>query len=294
MTTAIIKARAANWRDYLPVHPAAELFPMMSGNELRELADDIKKNGLREAIVLYDGPETGTCVLDGRNRLDALELIGRETANTDGVPASSIFTTQHARRSFDPYAYVLSKNLHRRHLTAEQKRDVIAKVLKANPETSNREIAKQAKASHVTVGAIRRELESTGQIDQLEKTTGKDGKERPAKRKPAAQQVFASPQEAHGKADSPKPSDSQANTREIGDEVIEPEKLELVAGMFVALLADQVADLVADIGDADLQTLTQAEADKALAHINEAEIALRQLRAKIKRHLASIHDGGAA
>ena len=38
----------------------------------------------------------------------------------------------------DPYAYVLSANVHRRHLTAEQKRELIAKVLKAQPEKSNR------------------------------------------------------------------------------------------------------------------------------------------------------------
>ena len=35
--------------------------------------------------------------------------------------------------------------------------------------------------SHNTVAAVRREMEATGQIDQLEKTTGKDGKARPAK-----------------------------------------------------------------------------------------------------------------
>ena len=43
----------------------------------------------------------------------------------------------------DPYEYVLSANLHRRHLTAEQKREIIAKLLKAQPEKSNRTIASQ-------------------------------------------------------------------------------------------------------------------------------------------------------
>jgi hypothetical protein len=33
-------------RDHLPVHPAADLFPLMSEPELRELGEDIKKNGL--------------------------------------------------------------------------------------------------------------------------------------------------------------------------------------------------------------------------------------------------------
>src|SRR5215813_9299133 len=35
----------STWRDHLPVHPAADLFPLMSEPELRELGEDIKKNG---------------------------------------------------------------------------------------------------------------------------------------------------------------------------------------------------------------------------------------------------------
>jgi predicted RNase H-like nuclease (RuvC/YqgF family) len=61
---------------------------------------------------------------------------------------------------------------------------VIAKLVKAQPEKSNRQIAKQAKVDDKTVGAVRRELESTAEIPQLEKTVGADGKARkqPAKK----------------------------------------------------------------------------------------------------------------
>jgi hypothetical protein len=41
-------------------------------------------------------------------------------------------------------------------------------------------LAKIAGVSKGTVAAVRTELETTGQIGQLEKTTGADGKERPA------------------------------------------------------------------------------------------------------------------
>ena len=37
-----------SWRDILPVHEACDLFPLMSKDELQDLANDIKKNGLRE------------------------------------------------------------------------------------------------------------------------------------------------------------------------------------------------------------------------------------------------------
>jgi hypothetical protein len=56
-------------------------------------------------------------------------------------------------------------------------------VLKAKPKASNRKIAKQVKADDKTVATVRRELEATAEIPQLAKTTGADGKERPAKRK---------------------------------------------------------------------------------------------------------------
>lgn len=53
---------------------------------------------------------------------------------------------------------------------------------------------------------MRRKLESTAQIAQLEKTKGKDGKERPARKPKAAvtQRVFDSPQQAHAPKAAPK------------------------------------------------------------------------------------------
>ena len=82
-------------------------------------------------------------------------------------------------KTFDPYARVLSLNIRRRHLTAEQKRVLIANVLKAKPETSNVQIARQVKVDDKTVANVRTGLEATSEIPRLEKTVGKDGKERP-------------------------------------------------------------------------------------------------------------------
>jgi hypothetical protein len=54
----------------------------------------------------------------------------------------------------DPYAIALSLNVHRRHLNAEDKRKLIADVLKAKPELSDRAIGRLTKADHKTVGDI--------------------------------------------------------------------------------------------------------------------------------------------
>jgi hypothetical protein len=53
--TSTATAKAKSWRDVLPVHPAADLFPMMSPDELKVLGEDIKRNGLEVPIVL--GPD---------------------------------------------------------------------------------------------------------------------------------------------------------------------------------------------------------------------------------------------
>jgi hypothetical protein len=174
-----------NWRDHLKVHPAADLFPLMSGAELKELAGDIRRNGLQTAIVLWaaskDDPHW--LLVDGRNRLDALALSGSLAIDDEGqlcrvMPDGELSHISgighHHHPPCDPYAHAVSLNIHRRHLTAEDKRDLIAKLLKASPEKSDRSIAKLAKTSPTTVGAVR----STVQSGQLEKRIGADGKAR--------------------------------------------------------------------------------------------------------------------
>jgi hypothetical protein len=168
-----------DWRAHVRVHPAADLLPLLPPEELRALADDISANGLLSfAVADKDG-----VLLDGRNRLDALALLDAlEPApgefcgiriKGDGDPIR-----WRILGSGDPYDQVLSLNIHRRHLTAEQKRDLIDAVLKAKPELSNRQIAEKVKADHHKVASRRGALEATGEISPVEKTIGADGKAR--------------------------------------------------------------------------------------------------------------------
>jgi hypothetical protein len=118
-------------------------------------------------------------LLDGRNRLDALELLGTvETPNS----ISRIYECPIQQRDFDPYAYVLSKNVYRRHLNLEQRRILIANVLKAKPEASNLQIAKLTGTSDKTVGKVRADLESRSEIPNVETRTDTRGRAQPARR----------------------------------------------------------------------------------------------------------------
>src|SRR5258708_1494912 len=152
-------------------HPAADIFPLMSGTEFDELVGDIKANGLKEPVVLYDGK-----LLDGRNRARA--------CNAAGIPVSMEEHQEGCARIGDPFAYVVSKNFHRRHLTPEQKREALVKLVAAQATKSDRTLAREAKVDHHQIARARRKAEATGTTVPVEKRIGKDGKARkqPAKK----------------------------------------------------------------------------------------------------------------
>lgn len=108
------------------VHPAATLFPLMDDDALKALADDIAKHGLRDPIETINGD-----LLDGRNRLRACELAG--------VTPSYV---EVALNGESPIEYVVSRNLHRRHLTTAQRAALAVELLPhLEAEARERQIA---------------------------------------------------------------------------------------------------------------------------------------------------------
>lgn len=89
----------------LPVFAVADLFPMVAQDELAELAEDIAENGLQEPIVIAQ-VNGEWMLIDGRNRLAACRLAK--------------INPHYRVLDSDPTAYVLSANVHRRHLTKGQ------------------------------------------------------------------------------------------------------------------------------------------------------------------------------
>lgn len=100
--------------EMLPVHPLAELWPMLPAEELEVLADDIKTHGLIHPIVLdVDGR-----ILDGRNRYRACWLADVEP----------MYETYDG----DAAMYIISANKMRRHLSTGQCAMVTAQMLVAD------------------------------------------------------------------------------------------------------------------------------------------------------------------
>jgi hypothetical protein len=191
----------SSWRDVLKIHPACELFPLMSAEELKVLGEDIKANGLKAPIAIWcadlDAYERNELfLLDGRNRLDAMEAVGLEVVHQEGDSFQLAVHLFHYffgdRKAGDPFAYVISTNIHRRHLTADQKRDLVAGVLKAQPERSDRAIASITKVDHKTVAPIRADLERRGEIPHVEARTDTKGRQQPV-RKPKTVSVKPPP-----------------------------------------------------------------------------------------------------
>lgn len=143
-----------------------QLLPPLSEAELEELRASIRENGVMVAVLV---DEDGA-VIDGHHRQRIADELGIDYPVTQRAGLTEA----------DKRSLALSLNLHRRHLSREQKRDVIAASLVADPELSNRQHAERVGASHHTVGDVRDELEGRGQIAHVENRTDTLGRSAPA------------------------------------------------------------------------------------------------------------------
>ncbi|MBO0737787.1 MAG: ParB N-terminal domain-containing protein [Alphaproteobacteria bacterium] len=167
------------WRGRIPTLTAARLFPALSPDELRELSADIAQHGLRSPVTLLKPVDGSPQLLDGRNRLDAVELAGLPMVDADGNLIIEHVVIEETS-GFDPFAFVVSANLHRRHLTREQKREVIATLLCDQPSRSDHATAQIAKADHHTVASVRSELEGRWEIPHVAERVDTRGRSQPA------------------------------------------------------------------------------------------------------------------
>lgn len=143
-----------------------QTMPPLSQDDADALERSIRTHGMQVPIIVDENGD----VIDGHHRKEIADRLGIECPTIHEL----------GKTEAEKVALSISLNLDRRQLTREQRREIIARSIKAEPEVSDREHARRVGASHNTVAAVRNDLESTGQVDQFDSRVGADGKERPA------------------------------------------------------------------------------------------------------------------
>jgi len=141
-----------------------QVMPDMAQEEYDALKEDIAERGV---MVPIEFDEQGN-VLDGHHRLKICVELGIEDYPKiirTGMSEPEKWT--HARKL----------NMARRHLTREQRRELVQAQIKDTPELSDRQIAKMLGVSNSTVSLMRAELIGNGQVCESHTSIGADGKE---------------------------------------------------------------------------------------------------------------------
>ena len=161
-TAAHRSSQGSQWRSHYKVHPAADVFPMMSDDELATLGEDIKANGLKTKIVVHDG-----LLLDGRNRLEAMQRAG--ILEGEGLTGDHRWSAFLDFYKDDPVAYIISLNIHRRHLTKQQQADLIVAAHKAAEKP--RQVGEVSKGGRAKVNKVKAAAVETAKEHGISKRT---------------------------------------------------------------------------------------------------------------------------
>lgn len=143
-----------------------QLLPRLSDEEYEALKNDIAENGVRVPI---DIDENGT-ILDGHHRAWITADLGID------CPRRLVAGLNEEQKR----THAVAVNVHRRSLSREQRRELIQRSLKADPQLSDRQHAERAGTTHPTVASVRRTLEASGELESFTSRVSKDGAQRPA------------------------------------------------------------------------------------------------------------------
>jgi hypothetical protein len=185
--------RRAGWRFYLRVPEAKRLLYGLTRWEFREedpgpfdfdfgdegefgrLCDEVEEHGVTEPIIWtqFQGDDW---ILAGDDQLDAMAALGKPIFGNDGeLAVPNMKRDLVGDETPDDATLKITVGL-RRHITKRQKRELVIGLLRLR--WSDRRIGRDVNYHHSTVGSIRARAYRTGEIRQLNKTVGLDGKSR--------------------------------------------------------------------------------------------------------------------
>jgi hypothetical protein len=146
----------------------------LSEEAYQALKEDIAENGVIVAVVT---DEDGT-IIDGYHRVQAYDELFAEGRITGGYPVD----VRRGLTEDQKWDLAWRLNMQRRHLTSEQKREAIARKLKASPAWADNRVAQLLGVDGKTVRSVRTSLEIRKEIPTVELLEGKDGKYYPRSR----------------------------------------------------------------------------------------------------------------
>jgi ParB-like chromosome segregation protein Spo0J len=267
----------------LTIHPLCKILPPLTDEEFNLLVESIKQHGrLLEPISLSDVKDR---IIDGANRYRAMQKLGMEVRwdiDTQYVrkPGGSLIRDDEhdAIRAF-----IISKNFRRRQMTPEKQRELLEALIKAEPEKSDRQIAKETGKSPTTVGKIRTQMEEAGDVSTVDTRTDTKGRKQPARKA--------------------KPKQETAETKPRREQHVEPATAEAKPRRrsSVQIALDQFEDRIDAVrcwgeytseSDTKIPPLTADQAARAITAVDETIESLRKFRARIKA--AVVPDASAA
>jgi ParB-like chromosome segregation protein Spo0J len=228
------------------LHPLCTLFPRMGGAEYEALKRDIATNGLSQPIIIHEG-----MILDGGNRYRACQEIGVE-------PLVAQFEGDNI------VAFVLSANLHRRHMSAGQQ----AAIVSSAQDWAKAQTVGKPKSGSVTgleKDTVATRQAQSGASDKTQRMADQVAKANPELAKKVAHGEISLPK-AHEQIAPKVEAPKQEATKPADGE---PEYSEL----------DAANDQIADLQDAlALATMGQVSEEDKL----QAKNLIAELRAHIK------------
>lgn len=147
-----------------------QFLPRLADEEYAALEHSIREHGVQVPIVV----DEHRAVIDGHHRKEIAERLGIECPRRLAMDL-----TDEQKRTLS-----LSLNLDRRHLNREQKRELVERSLKADPQLSNLQHAGRTGVSDKTVAARRAELEQRSEIPNGDMRVDSSGRPQPASKPP--------------------------------------------------------------------------------------------------------------
>jgi ParB-like chromosome segregation protein Spo0J len=146
--------------------PKFEIMPPLTVEEEADLEKSIAENGVLTPIVV---DEHGN-IIDGHHRQRIADRLGVFCPRR----------TVRGKTNAETIAMALTLNVDRRHLTRDQRRELLTKSIKADPALSDRQHGRRTGTDHKTASKVRDQLAGRGEIPHVDQRTDTAGRRQPA------------------------------------------------------------------------------------------------------------------